>query len=73
MLAALALVSLLLTGIGLIWLASEAHYSGCVARVDAAYPAVPVSAFSGSRVATGPVKVSFVQQRTKALKDCHHF
>lgn len=68
-----ALLSVALIGIGLIWLASEAHYRGCIARVNAEFPAVPVSAFAGSKVATGPVKVSFVQARAKALKDCHHF
>jgi hypothetical protein len=71
--AVLAVVSLLLAGIGLIWLADEAHYRGCIARVNATYPAVPVSAFAGSKTATGPVKVSFVNERTKALKDCSHF
>jgi len=68
-----ALVSLLLMGIGLFWLADEAYYRGCIARVNATYPAVPVSAFAGSKTATGPVKVSFVNERTKALKDCSHF
>jgi hypothetical protein len=70
---AVAVVSMALIGIGLIWLASEAHYSGCVARANAEFPAVPVSAFAGSRTATGPVKVSFVQERAKAVKDCSHF
>lgn len=69
----IAVASVLATGIGLIWLASESHYRGCVARVDAAFPAVPVSAFARSKTATGPLKVSFVKERTKALKGCHHF
>ncbi len=69
----IAVVAVLLAGIGLIWLASEAHYRGCIARVNAAFPAVPVSAFARSKVATGPLKVSFVQERTKAVKGCHHF
>ena len=68
-----AVASLLLIGIGLVWLADEAHYQGCIARVNSKYPAVPVSAFAGSKVAVGPVKVSFVRERTKALEDCGHF
>jgi hypothetical protein len=71
--AVVIVVSLLLTGIGLLWLADEAHYRGCIARVNATYPAVAVSAFASSKTATGPLKVSFVNERTRALKDCSHF
>jgi len=73
MVGLIALLSAVAVGLGLVWLASEAHYQGCIARANAEFPAVPVSAFGGSKVATGPVKVSFVAQRAKALKDCHHF
>jgi hypothetical protein len=38
---------------------------------DARYPAVAVSAFTGR--ATGPLKVSFVAERARALDDCGRF
>jgi hypothetical protein len=64
--AALALVA-----ISLVWIASEQHYRSCIASAQARYPAVPVSAFNRKDV--GPVKVSFVNERTKAVESCHHF
>jgi hypothetical protein len=64
--AALALVA-----ISLVWIASEQHYRSCVASAQARYPAIPVSAFNRKDI--GPVKVSFVNERTKAVESCHHF
>jgi hypothetical protein len=49
----------------------ESRYRSCIARVQAQYPAVPVSAFTGR--ATGPLKVSFVNERARALDDCGRF
>ncbi len=72
-LAIVAVVSLALIAIALIWSASEAHYRGCVAQVNTRYPAVPVSAYLGDRTAVGPLKLSFFRERRKALQDCHHF
>jgi len=46
----------------------ESRYRSCIARAEARYPAVPVSAFTGR--ATGPLKVSFVDERARALDDC---
>jgi len=40
----------------------------CLAKAQAKYPAVPVSAFSGRQ--TGPVKVSFIEERQEAVDDC---
>jgi len=40
-------------------------------RAEAQYTAVPVSAFTGR--ATGPLKVSFVNERAGALDDCSRF
>jgi len=52
-------------------LLGESRYRSCIARAEAQYPAVPVSAFTGR--ATGPLKVSFVNERAGALDDCSRF
>jgi hypothetical protein len=52
-------------------LVGESRYRSCIARADARYPAVAVSAFTGR--ATGPLKVSFVAERARALDDCGRF
>jgi hypothetical protein len=49
----------------------ESRYRSCIARAEARYPAVAVSAFTGR--ATGPLKVSFVDERARALDDCGRF
>jgi hypothetical protein len=54
-----------------ILLVGESRYRSCIARAEAAFPAVPVSAFTGR--ATGPLKVSYVNERTAALDDCGRF
>ena len=54
-----------------ILLVGESRYRSCIARAEAAFPAVPVSAFTGE--ATGPLKVSYVNERTAALDDCGRF
>jgi hypothetical protein len=46
----------------------EMRYRSCIARAEAAYPAVPVSAFTTED--TGPLKVSFVELRQRALDRC---
>ncbi len=55
-----ALSALLLVG--------ESRYRSCIARAEAEFPAIPVSSFTGQ--ATGPLKVSFVNERASALDDC---
>jgi hypothetical protein len=57
-----------IASVSLLWLAGEAHYRSCIAKAEARYPAVPVSAFTGRQ--TGPVKVSFVNERAKAISSC---
>ena len=52
-------------------LVGESRYRSCIAHAEARYPAVPVSAFTGR--ATGPLKVSFVDERARALGDCGRF
>lgn len=65
-----ALIAAALIVIALLWTASEMHYRACVEKAEAKFPAVPVSAFTGR--ATGPLKVSFVNERSKAVDDCGH-
>ena len=66
-------VAAVLAGLGLFWSASENHYRACVEKAAAKYPAVPVSAFVGKdKSAVGPLKVSFVRERDRAVSDCHH-
>jgi hypothetical protein len=66
-----AIVAGVLVVIALLWTASEMHYRACVEKAEAKFPAVPVSAFTGKQ--TGPLKVSFVSERGKAVDDCGHF
>jgi hypothetical protein len=65
------IAAVVLVAVSVVWIASEQHYRSCVASAQARYPAVPVSAFNRKDV--GPVKVSFVKERTKAVESCHHF
>jgi hypothetical protein len=46
----------------------EARYRSCIARAEAEFPAVPVSSFN--QAGTGPLKVSFVEERARALDGC---
>ena len=62
--AAIAIVVL-----SVLWMAAESHYRSCIAKANAKYPAVAVSAFNGK--ATGPLRVSFVSQRQAAVDSCH--
>lgn len=66
---ALALVALVAV-FGLLFY-GEARYRNCIARAEAQYPAVAVSSFN--QRATGPLKVSFVQERARALESCGRF
>ena len=65
------LIAAALVVIALLWTASEMHYRACVEQAEAKFPAVPVSAFGGKE--TGPLKVSFVKERAKAVDECGHF
>jgi hypothetical protein len=49
----------------------EARYRSCIARAQAEFPAVPVSSFN--QADTGPLKVSFVAERARALDRCGRF
>jgi hypothetical protein len=61
-------VGLVLVVLSVVTLALESRYRSCVAAAEARYPAVAVSAFN-SRT-TGPVKLSFVNERQDAVDDC---
>ncbi len=54
--------------IAIVVMALESRYRSCLAAAEAKYPAVPVSAFTGRT--TGPIKVSYVEQRQRAVDDC---
>lgn len=64
----LALTALVVLILAAILLVGESRYRSCIAHAEAEFPAVPVSAFTGNQ--TGPLKVSFVEERAQALEDC---
>jgi hypothetical protein len=66
-----ALVALALLLIVLLWAANGLNTQACVAKANAQYPAVPVSAFTGRD--TGPLKVSFTRERAEAVEGCGLF
>ena len=58
----------------LVWIGGSANYRSCVEAAEAKYPAVPVSAFvTEDPGEVGPLKVSFVNERTDAVDDCSRF
>jgi hypothetical protein len=62
-------VAVALAVVSLVVLALESRYRSCVDAAEARFPAVAVSAFNTR--STGPVKVSFVRERQRAVDDCH--
>ncbi len=64
----LAVAGLLLATLFLTLFYGEARYRSCIQRVEAQFPAVPVSALN--QRATGPLKVSFSDERARALTGC---
>ena len=66
-----AVIAVLVLIVCALLLVGESRYRSCIARAEADFPAVPVSALN-SRV-TGPLKVSFVTERSRALDDCGHW
>ena len=69
-LTALLALMVLFAAIGLWRLGSETGERACIEAAQARYPAVAVSAFERNRSATGPLKVSFVTERTRAVAAC---
>ena len=58
----------------LVWIGGSANYRSCVQAAEAKFPAVPVSAFVTEDPGdVGPLKVSFVAERTSAVEDCSRF
>jgi hypothetical protein len=60
-------VVVLIAVLGLLFY-GEARYRSCIARAQAEFPAIPVSAFN--QADTGPLKVSYVEERGRALDAC---
>jgi hypothetical protein len=68
--AALFLVGLIIA-IGVWRLAGETSERACIEAAQARYPAVSVSAFvTRDRSASGPLKLSFVRERQRAVAEC---
>lgn len=66
--------SAVVIALSLLWSAAESHYRSCLAKVEAKYPAVPVSAFVGrDKQSVGPLKASFAKERGTAADACHRF
>jgi hypothetical protein len=68
--AGIAAGATVVIAVALLWLASEAHFRGCVDEAAARYPPIAVSAFSGQQ--TGPLKVAYDRERAEALDGCSH-
>ncbi len=64
-------LSVAVATLSLVWMAGESHYKSCIAAANANFPAVPVSALSGTQ--TGPLKLSFTEERQAAVNKCHRF
>jgi hypothetical protein len=71
LMALLACVAAVVAAIGLVRLSDEAGTRSCIAKAQARFPAVPVTAFlTRDRAAVGPLKVSFAAERTRAVDKC---
>ena len=58
-----------ISSVALWQLGSAAGRQACIADAVGRFPAVPVSAFSGAQ--TGPLKLSFLNERQKAVAACN--
>lgn len=62
-----------IAALSLLWLASEAHYRGCLEKVSVKFPPVAVSAFvTADKANTGPLKVAYATERISAANSCSH-
>ena len=70
LLGVLAVIGLFLA-IGVWRLGGETSERACIEAAQARYPAVSVSAFvTRDRSASGPLKLSFVRERQRAVAEC---
>jgi hypothetical protein len=70
-LAAVLAVASIFIAIALTNLASAADKRACIEKAAAQFPAQPVSAYvTRDKTAVGPLKVSFVAERARAVKKC---
>ena len=69
--ALVACLAAVVAAVALCRLASETGERACIERANARFPAVPVSAFvTKDRTATGPLKLSYIEERQKAVAGC---
>ena len=70
LLGVIAIVGLIVA-IGVWRIGSETSERACIEAAQARYPAVSVSAFvTRDRSASGPLKLSFVRERQRAVAEC---
>ena len=57
--------------VALFQLSSATDRQACIEKAEAKFPALPVTAFlTRDRASVGPLKVSFVKERTAAADKC---
>jgi hypothetical protein len=67
----LGVLSLAAIAIALFMVQRSMGEQNCIRKAEAQWPTVPVSAFVGNdRSQTGPLKVSFSEEREAAVKAC---
>ena len=66
--AVVSVFVLVIIAISLWQVGSALDKQACVAKAVGQYPGVPVSAYTGK--ATGALKLSFINERLKALNSC---
>jgi hypothetical protein len=63
--------ALIAIAIALFLLSNNVSTANCINKAQAQFPTVPVSAFvTANKRDTGPLKVSFSDQRQAAVKQC---
>jgi hypothetical protein len=69
--ALIGCLAVVIAAAGLWRLGSETAERACIERANARFPGVPVSAFvTRDRSATGPLKLSYIEERQKAVAAC---
>ena len=69
----LGVLSLAAIAVALFMVQGSMSEQNCIRKAEAQWPTVPVSAFAGGegdRPETGPLKVSFSEEREAAVKAC---
>jgi hypothetical protein len=72
LLTAVIAIAAVVAAVALWRTAGETDQRNCIEAAQAKYPPVGVSAFvTGSKRDTGPIKLSFVNERQKAVDACN--